>query len=188
MNDPMRLAVLLVTLVLASACVPDWRAELAAWKHPGALPSFPLVDDTGRAFRLSELKGAPVVVGFVFTRCPVADACPMTMAKLAELARIAPSLQILVVTLDPEFDTPPILAEYARRHELGGGARMATGSKEVVDAMASLFNVVALRRSGVDIGHPVKVALLDKALRPVHEWHDNQFDPREIVNHASTAQ
>lgn len=183
----MRLAALLVTLVLASACSADWRAELAAWQHPGALPSFPLVDDSGRAFRLSELKGAPVVVGFVFTRCPVADACPLTMAKLRELKRIAPSWQILVVTLDPEFDTPPVLAAYKAKHEVAG-VRLATGSKEVVDAMASLFNVVALRRSGLDIGHPVKVALLDKALRPVHEWHDNQFDPREIVNHASTAQ
>jgi hypothetical protein len=41
----------------------------------------------------------------------------------------------------------------------------------------------------------VKLALLDKDLRPVHEWHDNNFDPREIVTrnfgkgaHASAAQ
>lgn len=178
---------LLVTLVLlASACAPDWRAELAAWQHPDALPAFPLVDDAGRAFHLRELKGEPLVIAFVFSRCPVAEACPRTMARLAELEREAPALPILVVTLDPDFDTPAVLAAYRRAH--GVRCRFATGSKEVIDALASLFNVIALRRGDGDIGHPVKVALLDKGLRPVHEWHDNQFDPREIVNHASAAQ
>jgi protein SCO1/2 len=182
-----------LTLVLVSSCAPSsappWRDELAAWQHPAPLPSFPLVDDGGRAFHLADLKGTPLVVAFVFSRCPMADACPLTMARLRELQRMAPSLQILIVTLDPDFDTPAVLAAYGRKHgmQLGGGLRLATGSKEVVDAMASLFNVIALRRGQGEIGHPVKLALLDKNLRPVHEWLDNRFHPREIFD-ASAAQ
>lgn len=177
---------LLTFVLLATACPTprDWQAELAAWRHPGALPAFPLVDDTGRAFHLSELAGRPVVLGFVFTRCAVAEACPLTMARLTALH--SSGLTVLVVTLDPEYDTPAVLAAYRERHQ--ASFHLATGSKEVVDALASLFNVIALRRGEGDIGHPVKVALLDKQLRPVHEWHDNQFDPQEIVTHASAAQ
>ena len=188
-----RLALALVALALmmstSVACTPDWRAQLAAWKHPDPLPSFPLLDDTGRSFSLAELRGEPLFIGFVFTRCPVADACPLTMARLHEIERIAPSRKILVVTLDPDFDRPAVLAAFKRKHDVR--FLMATGSKEVVDALTSLFNVVALRRRDGDIGHPVKLALLDKDLRPVHEWHDNNFDPREIVKgaaNASTAQ
>jgi protein SCO1/2 len=190
------LAVALPLVASTLSCTPDtpdWRAQLAAWKHPDALPAFPLVDDTGRAFTLDTLKGEPVFIGFVFTRCPVADACPLTMARLKELERIAPSRRILVVTLDPGHDTPPVLAAFKKKH--GVQFMMATGTKEVIEALTSLFNVVALTRGGPesgDIGHPVKLALLDKDLRPVHEWHDNNFDPRVIVKqgapHAPAAQ
>lgn len=185
---PVLLALALSASTLVG-CAPDWRAQLAAWKHPDPLPSFPLVDDTGRSFTLDALKGEPLFIGFVFTRCPVADACPLTMARLHEIERIAPSRRILVVTLDPEFDTPPVLTAFKRKHDVQFA--MATGTKEVVDALTSLFNVIALRRGDGDIGHPVKLALLDKDLRPVHEWHDNNFDPREIVTkgtHAPAAQ
>lgn len=159
---------------------PDWRAQLAAWQHPAPLPAFPLVDDTGRAFNLADLRGEPVFMGFVYTRCPVADACPLTMARLAELERIAPARKIVVVTLDPRFDSPAVLAAYKQKH--GVRFTMATGDGEMIEALTSLFNVIALERGEGNIGHPVKLALLDKDLRPVHEWHDNNFDPREIVN------
>lgn len=191
-----------------------WREELASWQHPAPLPSFPLVDQRGRAFSLGELRGRPLVVGFIFTRCQVAEACPLTMTRLKETRRLlgangangangAGAANILVVTLDPEHDTPAVLADYARRHGVAfnegdedgdadaGGFVLATGSKEVVDALTSLFNVVALRRTGpdggVDLSHPVKVALLDENLVPVREWRDNNFDPGEIV-HASVGQ
>lgn len=196
-SQTLALALALAAVAVAASCNKsaegdrreEWRAELAAWKQPAALPSFPLVDDAGHPFNLGELKGEPLFLGFVFTRCPVADACPMTMARLKELERVAPSRRILVVTLDPAFDTPPVLAAYKQAH--GVSFAMATGDREVIEALTSLFNVVALQRGGVDIAHPVKLALLDKELKPVREWHDNNFDPRQIAAsdiYASTPQ
>src|SRR5687767_13822224 len=59
------LLVVVVVLVVASCSKPpDWRAELAAWRHPAALPSFPLVDDTSRPFTLDAFKGEPLFIGF----------------------------------------------------------------------------------------------------------------------------
>ena len=49
------------------------------------VPDFTLTDQTGRAVRLSEFRGAPVAVTFAYTRCPDAAACPMTMAKFSKL-------------------------------------------------------------------------------------------------------
>ncbi|MGH9317259.1 MAG: SCO family protein, partial [Thermoanaerobaculia bacterium] len=45
------------------------------------VPDFALTDQTGRIVRLSEMRGEPVAVPFLYTQCPVATACPMTTAK-----------------------------------------------------------------------------------------------------------
>lgn len=173
-----------------SAPAPDaWRAELSTWKHPGPLPAFPLVDHRGEAFSVSDLKGAPTVVAFVFSRCAVPNACPLTMAKLREIRAHAGGghMQFLVVTLDPEHDTSEVLASFARAHGVDTPPfRLATGTREVVDALTSLFNVIALRQSpgSADLNHVVKVAVLDKDLVPVREWRDNDFIAKEVVDAA----
>ena len=48
------------------------------------MPDFTLTDQTGKAVRLSQFRGEPVAVTFVYTRCPIATACPMTMTKFAK--------------------------------------------------------------------------------------------------------
>jgi protein SCO1 len=174
----------------AGACQEDpeaWRKDLAAWKHPAPLPAFPLIDSAGRAFTLRELKGQPLVVAFVYTRCPIADQCPLTMARLKQVQVLSKGtgLRFLVVTLDPEHDTPKRLDEYARLHAVDvPGFTIATGSKEVVDAMTSLFNVIAVRASPELINHNVKLAVVDDKLVPRREWLENNFYPKEIVDAA----
>ena len=83
-----------------------------------AVPDFTLKDQTGTAVRLSQMRGEPVAVTFLYTRCPVATACPMTTAKFSRLdAMLAKENfgHLLVVTVDPEYDTPQVLAEYAKK-------------------------------------------------------------------------
>ena len=73
-----------------------------------------LIDHTGRARTLADFSGRVVVVFFGFTHCP--DACPTTLAELAlvtkELGADAGGLQVLFVSVDPERDTPDLLAKY----------------------------------------------------------------------------
>ncbi len=75
---------------------------------------FQLLDHTGKMRSLSDFKGKAVVVFFGFTHCP--DACPTTLGELArvmnELGPQADRLQVLFVTVDPERDTPELLAKY----------------------------------------------------------------------------
>lgn len=93
-----------------------------------AAPKFELTDVTGAPFgkkleltdhngerrTLADFKGKVVVVFFGFTHCP--DACPTTLAELATVARElgsdAKRLQVLLVTVDPERDTPEVLRQY----------------------------------------------------------------------------
>ena len=84
------------------------------------LPEFALIDQGGRTVRLADLRGKVLAIDFIYTRCPLPDVCPRLAANFAALqrrfhARIGDDLVLLSVTVDPDYDTSAVLAEYARR-------------------------------------------------------------------------
>ena len=108
------LAVGLLALALA-ACGPDKpqfkNTDLTGASYGKALA---LADHTGRMRTLAEFTGKVVVVFFGFTQCP--DVCPTTLASMkavkSKLGEDGKLLQVLFVTVDPERDTPELLAQY----------------------------------------------------------------------------
>ena len=75
---------------------------------------FVLVDASGKPRTLADYRGKVVVMFFGYTQCP--DVCPTTMADLKTVMQTlgpdADKVQVLFVTLDPERDTPALLARY----------------------------------------------------------------------------
>lgn len=75
---------------------------------------FALTDQNGKPRTLADFRGKVVVMFFGYTQCP--DVCPTTMADLSsvmkQLGPDAKRVQVLFVTLDPERDTPRVLAAY----------------------------------------------------------------------------
>jgi len=75
---------------------------------------FALADHAGRPRTLADFRGKVVVMFFGFTHCP--DVCPTTLAELAtamkKLGADGDRVQVLLVTVDPERDTPQILSQY----------------------------------------------------------------------------
>jgi protein SCO1/2 len=73
-----------------------------------------LTDHTGKPRTLADFKGKAVVVFFGFTQCP--DVCPTTLAEMKtvkdKLGKDGERLQVLFVTVDPERDSPALLAKY----------------------------------------------------------------------------
>lgn len=73
-----------------------------------------LTDHTGKPRRLEDFRGKAVVLFFGFTHCP--DICPTTLADIAgavkSLGADAERVQVLMVSVDPERDTPESLAKY----------------------------------------------------------------------------
>ena len=73
-----------------------------------------LADHNGKPRTLADFRGKVVTVFFGFTHCP--DACPTTLAEMAQVAKAlgpdADKLQVLFVTVDPERDTPQVLRQY----------------------------------------------------------------------------
>lgn len=77
---------------------------------------FALPDANGKTRTLSEFKGKVVLVFFGFTQCP--DVCPTTLGRALEVRKLlgadAARLEVVLVSVDPERDTPEILREYVK--------------------------------------------------------------------------
>jgi protein SCO1/2 len=79
-------------------------------------PDYQLSYSDGKPASLRDFKGKYVMLFFGFTQCP--DVCPTTLARASEIKRLlgadGDKLQVVFVTVDPERDTGPLLAEYMR--------------------------------------------------------------------------
>ena len=75
---------------------------------------FKLTDHNGKPRTLADFKGNAVVIFFGYTNCP--DVCPTTMSDLNQAMKLlgneASRVKVLFVTVDPERDTPALLAKY----------------------------------------------------------------------------
>jgi protein SCO1/2 len=91
--------------------------SLVVLPEPRVLGDFRLVDQDGRPFSLEALRGQWSLLFFGFTHCP--DICPSTMFDLQQIDRALtaaddtpPSWQVVLVSVDPERDTPERLKDY----------------------------------------------------------------------------
>lgn len=98
-----------------------------------------LVDHNGTPRTLQDFAGKAVVVFFGFTQCP--DVCPTSLAELSQVMKQlgpdADRVQVLLVTVDPERDTPEILKQYVTTFDprfLG-----LTGTPEQIKQAAASF-------------------------------------------------
>lgn len=191
----------LLLIAAAVACRPREEATLtptgAARPEPNKaiavgdrVPDFTLTDQTGKAVRLSQFRGEPVAVTFAYTRCPDAAACPMTMAKFAKLnAAIAGKDvgRLLVVTVDPENDTPAVLADFARR--IGADParwKFLTGDPQLLARVAETFGVLYYPERG-QIMHQQAVAVVDPEGRLASITYGSDWEPEQILQELEKA-
>jgi len=119
------------------------------------MPDFELVDQAPRPVRLSQFAGKVVAVNFIYTRCPLPEVCPRLSASFASMRRrfrdrLGSDLVLLSITLDPRYDTPAVLARYARELRADGEAwRFLTGPPEAVEAVARRFGLVHWPEEGM---------------------------------------
>lgn len=76
-------------------------------------------DTEGRIRRLEDFKGEVTLVFFGFTRCP--DVCPTTLMRLRQardaVGPDADKVRVLLVSVDPERDTPAALGAYVKNFD-----------------------------------------------------------------------
>lgn len=117
------LALLLVAALLSGCGGRGTKPEFKLTDITGADfgRELSLTDHNGKPRTLADFRGKVVVIFFGFTHCP--DACPTTLAELAQVAKElgdeARKMQVLFVTVDPERDTPEVLKRYVPSFDPG---------------------------------------------------------------------
>lgn len=114
-NSLMGTLALAMTAGLFTACSAD-KPQFKSIDLTGAdyAQGFSLADQDGQVRTLKDFSGKIVVVFFGFTQCP--DVCPTSLAELAQVKKLlgpdGDKLQAILVTVDPERDTPELLKAY----------------------------------------------------------------------------
>ena len=102
------------------------------------VPDFSLTERSGRAVALAGLKGKVWVANLIFTHCT--DTCPLQTAEMAKLQKEfagEKDFRLVSLTVDPERDTPEVLAGYARKFRADPERWLfLTGEKEVIYRLA----------------------------------------------------
>ncbi len=126
---------------------------------------FLLTGSDGQPFSSERLAGRPYALFFGFTQCP--DVCPTTLARLAKLRKQVgkgdESFAIVLVSVDPERDTPAEMARYAGL--FGTPVIALTGSIPAVEGIKALFGVTAQKVPQPDgaytVDHTATTFLMD---------------------------
>ncbi|PZV85288.1 protein SCO1/2 [Algoriphagus aquaeductus] len=131
------------------------------------IPEFSFASQEGSRIGRKEMEGKITIVDFFFTSCP--SICPVMskeMERVNDMFRDEPKVQIFSISIDPEFDTPEILKQYADDHQaIPGKWHFLSGPKEETYRLARCgFVLPALDGNGVpdDFVHSDKFILVDE--------------------------
>ena len=99
------------------------------------ISSMELVDQEGEPVNLQTFRGQPWFANIIFTRCP--GPCARMTQKMRQLQEALPEeaseVQLVSLTTDPDFDTPEVLSQYARKFQADTQSwKFLTGTKEEI--------------------------------------------------------
>lgn len=154
------LGLVLASKLLAPRAIPVPVAEKATiLPQPRALAAFDLVDQEGRALTMEQLREGWTIVFFGFTQCP--DVCPTTLSLLAQtkkqLVDLPPAQQprVLLISVDPERDTPAVLKPYVTffHPSFQGATGTPAGVKQAAAAFGVPYQKMPLPGGGYTMDH-----------------------------------
>jgi protein SCO1 len=164
------LAALLFCVLLLIGCA-DSVSPAPANDDLGPVGNFALTERSGRTVKRDDLLGKVWVASFIFTRC--AGPCHQvsgTMARLQHDLAGLDDVRLVTFTVDPEYDTPHVLGEYAKRRSADPERWLfLTGEPDrVYSLIRNGFHLYAEPNRGADrtegneVTHDVRLALVDR--------------------------
>lgn len=167
--------VLIVTAVPA-IIIPTYvlRPSTPRLDDFGAVPAFAFTDETNAAFTTEAMRGNVSIVNFIFTRC--GTVCPASSIKMLDVQErtvdLPDRIKLVSFSVDPEYDTPAVLASYAREYHADPRRwRFVTGPIAPMRQVIEGAFMTGMDKRGVtptgapDIWHGQKFLLVDQRLR-----------------------
>jgi protein SCO1/2 len=160
------LALIILLTIGLTACRPyQFHGTILQSNNEAA--GFTLMSNNGQRVSLDDFRGKLAVLYFGYTFCP--DVCPATLVELAGAMDImgedAKDVQVIMISVDPQRDTPEQLAEYVAHFDpnfLG-----VTGTEDEIAELATLYGVFYEKHEGTVatgylIDHTATVMVVDE--------------------------
>lgn len=140
-----------------------------AYREVGeAAPEFTLYNQRGEVVTAAHFRGKQVLLNFIFSRCPVATMCPAAVARFQQVqtkARAAGvgNLELLSISLDPTYDTPGVLKDYATARGIDtSNYSFLTGPEIAIKSLLAQFGVLAEFKGDL-LNHTLATVLIDES-------------------------
>ena len=162
-------------------------------KKGDAVPDFQFTNQQGRPIHISQFHGQPVLITFIYSRCPLPDFCIRMSNNFAGVAKTLQNqnpaayakLQMLSISIDPEHDSPDVLTAYGKRY--AGSAdpdlkhwTFATGKASEIRKAAEYFGLSYQSENG-QIVHDLRTAVVDSEGKIAELYTGNQWNPSETA-------
>jgi protein SCO1 len=173
------------------AANPSASSGFELLKPGDAVPDTTFVDQDGRKRRFKAFKGTPVLVTFIYTKCPMPTFCPLmdqhfatVQKKLKDDPGLKGRVHLVSVSFDPITDTPPVLKAHAAK--LNADLKtwtFLTGDRDEIDMFASRFGVSVARSQADqrDITHNLRTAIVDGDGKLVKVYIGNEWTPDQAL-------
>lgn len=162
-----KILLFMVVVVALAGCAQPYSFKGTEFAGDRAAPNFTLTGANGQPVSLSDFRDKVVVLYFGYTFCP--DVCPTTLTDMKQamqlLGKKADDVQFIMISVDPERDTPEKLAEYVAYFDprfIG-----LTGSPEEILAAATPYGVIFEKHEGTAatgylVDHTATLNVIDK--------------------------
>jgi protein SCO1/2 len=149
------------------------------------VPDFQFTDQEGGVTHLKDFRGKAVLLTFIYTRCPLPNFCPLMSKNFAELEQrlrkeFPNKVRLLSISIDPEFDRPEVLKNYAARY--GADPKdwsFAAMDSDTLTSVAATMGLYFEKQNGL-ISHDLRTALIGPDGRLVQLWKSNVWTPYEL--------
>ncbi|HUN84223.1 MAG TPA: SCO family protein [Terracidiphilus sp.] len=158
-----------------------------------AVPDLPLVNQDGKPIHLRDYRGKAVLITFIYTRCPMPTACPLITSHFAKVNNLLAKMpaayaasHLISVSLDPNYDKPPVLRQYGMAYLDDNASAFAHW--EFADTtpgdLRKLAQAFGLQYTEEDnqITHTMQTTLLDKENKVAQQWGGSGWNPSDVAN------
>ena len=161
---------------------------------PGeTVPDFHFVDQDGRRTSIAHFRGRPLLVTFVYTRCPLPDFCIRMSNNFVEVEKTLKQsnpaayskLQMLSISIDPEYDKPVVLKQYATNYMGNTDPKLehwtlVSGTPDETRKAAQFFGLTYLK-DDLQIVHDLRTAIIGPDGKLAELYQGNDWKPEEVA-------
>jgi protein SCO1/2 len=176
---------------------PDSGSSTSSLRLPQVgdqVPEFTFTNQNSKREKLSALHANPVLLTFIYTRCPLPDYCIRMSSNFAEIEKqlkqsdpgLYARLRVVSVSIDPEFDTPKVLKNYGRNYAAQIDPNFThwwfvSSSPEETRKFADFFGLSYVKDQS-QVVHSLRTALIAPDGKIAAIYNGNDWKPADVIS------